>query len=103
TREAHAMPDARITVDDLLDLQFPGDAQLHPTLPYLAFVVASGVSKARESQGPARVWLATIDGSAPPRPLTAEGTRATHPRWSPDGARLAFLGSGANRDGGGHD
>jgi dipeptidyl aminopeptidase/acylaminoacyl peptidase len=92
-----------MTVDDLLDLQFPGDAQLHPTLPYVAFVVASGVSKAREALGASRVWMTTTDGSADPCPLTAEGTRATHPRWSPDGARLAFLGSGANREGDGQD
>src|SRR4029079_4262820 len=64
---------------------------------------ASGVSKAREAHGPSRVWLTTTDGSAEPRPLTAEGRRATHPRWSPDGARLAFLGNGANRDGDGKD
>jgi dipeptidyl aminopeptidase/acylaminoacyl peptidase len=97
------MPATRITVEDLLDLRFPGDAQIHPTRPLVAFVVTSGVTKARESNGPSRIWLSTTDGSAQPRPVTAEGTRASHPRWSPDGARLAFLANGANREGVGQD
>ena len=35
--------------------------------------------------------LAPFDGSSPPRPLTSGRHRDTAPRWSPDGASLAFL------------
>src|SRR3954452_22075610 len=38
-----------------------------------------------------RVWEAETDGSSPPRPVTAEGERCLHPRWSPDGSRLAVV------------
>ena len=86
------MADARITVDDILGLQFPGDAQLHPTRPLVAFVVSSGVAEVRESQGAARVWIVPSDGSGAARPLSADHLRATHPRWSPTGAHLAYLG-----------
>lgn len=40
-----------------------------------------------------QIWMAPVDGSAPARKLfTARGTNAD-PRWSPDGARLAFVSS----------
>ena len=44
------------------------------------------------------VWLAAVDGSVPPYPLTA-GDRDGQPVWSPDGRRLAF--TRGHDDGGG--
>lgn len=37
------------------------------------------------------IWLFPLDGSAPPRQLTAGTARDGTPRWSPDGQRVAFL------------
>src|SRR5215470_9235354 len=36
------------------------------------------------------IWLATTDGSAPPRRLTEQGASASSPHWSPDGSLLVF-------------
>ena len=39
-----------------------------------------------------RIWLAGTSESGPgPQPLTAGADRDGHPRWSPDGQRLAFV------------
>ena len=86
-----------LTPDDLLDLQQVSDAQLHPDGQRIAYVVSALVTEPKQSKGASRIWLTRLDGSEP-QPLTAEGTRAAAPRWSPDGATLTFLGSRA-RDG----
>ena len=36
------------------------------------------------------IWLAAVDGSSPPRRLTAGNKRDSSPRWSPGGTQLAF-------------
>jgi dipeptidyl aminopeptidase/acylaminoacyl peptidase len=89
--------DSRLTVDDLLGLEQVGDAQLHPREPLVAYTVAALVTEHKQSKAASRIWLARTDGAAAPRPLTAEGTRAQSPRWSPDGSRLAFLGTRESR------
>ncbi|MGH3390193.1 MAG: S9 family peptidase, partial [Actinomadura sp.] len=38
-----------------------------------------------------RLWIVPTDGSAPARPITADGRRDFAPVYSPDGAWLAFL------------
>jgi dipeptidyl aminopeptidase/acylaminoacyl peptidase len=86
------MPDNRVTADDLLGLQQVGDAQLHPDGERIAYTVSAVVTETTESKGASRIWLTDRAGSTP-RPLTATGTRAASPRWSPDGATLAFVGS----------
>ncbi|HYI15148.1 MAG TPA: S9 family peptidase [Thermomicrobiales bacterium] len=91
--------ESRLTPDDVLDLQQVGDAQLHPDGQRIAYTVVSVVTEAKESKADSRIWLTTV-GGVEPRSLTAEGTRAASPRWSPDGATLAFLGS---REGEGKD
>ena len=91
--------DNRLTPDDLLDLQQVSDAQLHPDGRRIVYTVSGLVTEPKQSKTASRIWQTTLDGSEP-RPLTAEGTRAASPRWSPDGSSLAFLGS---RDGEGKD
>lgn len=85
---------ARLTIDDLLDLQQVSDAQIPAQGDRVAYVVADNASAHHERKPASRVWLVDIE-SPSPRPLTAAGTRAHSPRWSPDGASIAFLG---NRD-----
>lgn len=72
---------------DLFRLREAADPQLAPGGATVAFVVtwADEDSDANRSQ----IWIApTSDGDA--RPLT-RAERDSHPRWSPDGTRLAFL------------
>ncbi|MGH7673448.1 MAG: S9 family peptidase [Gemmatimonadales bacterium] len=40
-----------------------------------------------------QVWTAPIDGAAPAQPLVTTRGETSDPRWSPDGARLAFVSS----------
>src|SRR5438132_4811255 len=54
----------------------------------VAYVVWWIEEKDREYRS--AIWLATVDGAAPHRKLTAGDKRDSSPRWSPDGTRLAF-------------
>jgi dipeptidyl aminopeptidase/acylaminoacyl peptidase len=45
------------------------------------------------------VWLAAVDGSAPPYPLTAGEHRDAQPEWAPDGRRIAFTTTTPGADG----
>ena len=89
----------KLTPDDLLGLHQVSDAQLHPDGKRIAYTVSALVTEPKKAKADSRVWLTTLAGDDP-RPLSAEGTRAASPRWSPDGATLAFLGS---REGEGND
>jgi dipeptidyl aminopeptidase/acylaminoacyl peptidase len=44
-----------------------------------------------------RLWLADIDGQAPPRPLTRNDQDASQPAWHPAGDRIAFTRSDNGR------
>lgn len=39
-----------------------------------------------------RLWLLNVDGEPAQRPLTADGSKASAPVFSPDGSQLAFVG-----------
>ena len=81
--------------EDLDELTWASDPRLSPDGTLVAYVV-SGLDRERnEYRG--RIWLAATDGSEPPRPFTSGPGRDSAPRWSPDGAHLAFL---STRDGG---
>src|SRR5437763_13724549 len=57
----------------------------------IAFVVVT--PSLIENEYGLRVWMANAGGSSPPEPVTDERGRCSHPRWSPHGARLAFVRS----------
>jgi dipeptidyl aminopeptidase/acylaminoacyl peptidase len=89
--------------DDLYALKVPIEVRLSPDGSRIAYVVketAPGKDSYRLS-----IWLVPADGSAPARRLTLGARRDTSPRWSPDGATLAFLSdrSGVLRAGGASD
>ena len=80
----------RLDAKDILRFRMISDPQLSPDGRRVAFVLTE--QDATANRQATSVWLASADGSEQPRRLTA-GPRDTRPRWSPDGARLAFLGA----------
>jgi dipeptidyl aminopeptidase/acylaminoacyl peptidase len=77
-----------ITDLDLLDFVWLADPQIAPDGRSVA-VVRVTVDRERDTYASA-IWSVSTDGSFQPRPLTS-GPRDTTPRWSSDGAMLAFL------------
>ena len=79
-----------LSIDDILDMIRPGDAQVHPDGDQVAYTRSSVVGEKGNHRGSSEIWLAS--GLTRDRRLTAVGSHAYHPRWSPDGRRLAYLG-----------
>ena len=79
-----------IAEDDLLSFVWVADPQISPDGSRAAFVRVS-VDRAKD-QYDSSIWVVAADGRQAPRQLTA-GTRDSTPRWSHDGARLAFVRS----------
>ncbi|MDQ1396093.1 MAG: hypothetical protein QOG64_1352 [Acidimicrobiaceae bacterium] len=66
-----------------------GDPRVSPDGRFVAVVVTTMDMAANEYRN--RIWVVASDGSSPPWPLTVEDGRCSHPRWSPDGASIAFV------------
>ena len=79
--------------EDVYELTGAADPRLSPVGATVAYVV-SGVDREANDYG-AAIWLASLDGSNEPRQFTSGVKRDAEPRWSPDGAHLAFT---SNRD-----
>jgi dipeptidyl aminopeptidase/acylaminoacyl peptidase len=77
--------------EDVFALTGVGDPRLSPDGNRVAYVVWWIDAEDREYRS--AIWLAAVDGSSPPRRLTAGEKRDAQPRWSPDGSRLAFVSS----------
>jgi dipeptidyl aminopeptidase/acylaminoacyl peptidase len=89
-----------ITPEDYLRFEFVGAPALSPDGRTVVFPL----TKIDEKQNRRRtsLWIVPSDGSAAPRMLTAEGSNASNPAFSPDGKTLAFVsargeGAGAAR------
>jgi dipeptidyl aminopeptidase/acylaminoacyl peptidase len=77
-----------MTPHDLTRVRFVSDPQISPDGTTVAFVVTT-LSEERDEYLSA-IWLVDVAGGEPRR-FTAGPRRDTTPRWSPDGARLAFV------------
>jgi dipeptidyl aminopeptidase/acylaminoacyl peptidase len=75
--------------DDLYRIAIPSDPRLSPAGSQVTFTVQR-VRPTFDGYTTA-LWIVPVDGSSPARPLTIGARRDGHARWSPDGARLAFL------------
>jgi dipeptidyl aminopeptidase/acylaminoacyl peptidase len=85
----------KYTTELSVNLRLPSDVQLAPDGRRVAFVVAP-IAHA-ESKPTSEIWLAEVTDDANPRRFTTAHAEERSPRWSPDGARLAFLSDRAER------
>src|SRR6185369_14332072 len=79
-----------LTPDDVLKLPvLSGDPQISPAGDTIAFVrgelVRDGTRQTKQN-----IWLADVNGKSV-RQFTSGPRADFHPRWSPDGTKLAFF------------
>jgi dipeptidyl aminopeptidase/acylaminoacyl peptidase len=88
-----------MTTRDLSLLANADDVRIAPNgrqVAYTATVLDTEANRQRTS-----IWIADVDGTAPPYALTAGTWADTLPSWSPDGRQLAFARSlGPDTEGG---
>jgi len=82
--------------EDVYALAGASDPRIDPTGTWIAYAVWGIDAEANEYRG--NVWLAPVDGSQPPRRFTTGERRDSLPRWSPDGSKLAFVASRAEKE-----
>ena len=82
--------------EDVYALRGVSDPRLSPDGATVAYALWTVDGEANEYRG--NVWLAPVDGSEPPRRFTTGERRDGEPRWSPDGRRMAFVSSRAEKE-----
>src|SRR5215213_2628642 len=82
---------ARFNVQEMLKIQRVADPQLSPDGRRVAYQITVPDVAANRSR--TQIYLVAVAGGEP-KQLTSGTSSATTPRWSPDGARLAFVTGG---------
>jgi dipeptidyl aminopeptidase/acylaminoacyl peptidase len=82
-----------LTIDDIFKLKRVGDPQVSPEGMWVAYTITEVDLEKDKSE--TRVWMAPVSGGDA-IPMTAKGSSASRPRWSPDGKYLSFLSSRNN-------
>lgn len=87
-------PHPFMQIEDLVALQLATEPQVSPDGLLVAYVTQK--NDLQKNTIRSSIWLVPVVAGTngklqPPRQLTAEGTNAMMPRWSPDGRWLAFL------------
>ena len=77
-----------LTVDDIFLLKDVADPQVSPDGKWVAYTVTTTLLKEEKTE--TQVWMVPMAGGEP-IPMTAKGSSASRPRWSPDGRFLSFL------------
>src|SRR5579884_1094795 len=83
-----------LTYDDFWNLKTVGDVQVSPDGRRVAYVVAALVRESDEQRS--SIWVADLERQSA-RQFTSGVKQDSQPRWSPDGAWLAFV---STREGG---
>lgn len=76
-----------LEIDDLFRLKSVGNPQMSPNGTWVAYTVTT--TSLEENKRESRVWMVSAAGGDP-IPMTAVGSSASNPRWSPDGRYLSF-------------
>jgi len=80
------------TIDEMIELPEPGDAQISPYGIHIAYTVTRPDWKQNEMIP--QIWMMTTqDGEE--HQMTFENSASNQPRWSPDGKWLTFLHKGS--------
>jgi len=77
-----------LTFDDFIKIKRVTDPQPSPDGRWIAFVVT--VMDKEANRGNSDIWIVPAEGGEPRR-LTSGPTADMNPRWSPDGAKIAFI------------
>lgn len=85
-----------ITAEDLYLFQLISSPRISPDGKFVVYV-QHRIDQKNEKKY-ANLWIATTDGSVPPRQFTFGDQMDTVPRWSPDGAQIAFLSNRGDRE-----
>ena len=77
-----------LTVDDLFRIRHVAGPQVSPDGKWVAYTVST--TNLKEDKSESQMWMVPAAGGEA-LPMTAKGTSACQPRFSPDGKYLAFL------------
>lgn len=89
TSAALAQP-TPVTISDFFSIRYVGAPQISPDGAWVAYTVRQADTLRQTSR--TQVWMVPATGGEP-LPMTAAGSSAFNPKWSPDGRYLAFTAS----------
>jgi len=79
-----------VSIDDFFDIQYVGSPVVSPDGDWVAYTVRS--SDYDENNAETSIWMIPAKGGEA-LPMTAKGSSAGNPQWSPDGKYLSFTAS----------
>ncbi len=83
-----AAPKRNLKIDDLFALKDVRDPRLSPDGKWVAYTVT--IADLDKDESETAIWMVAATGGEALR-MTAKGSSASRPRWSPDGKYLSFL------------
>ena len=84
-----------LQIDDYFALKYVGSPSVSPDGQWVAYTVRT--QDLEKDSRETRVWMVPIAGGEP-LPMTAKGSSAWSPRWSPDGKYLSFVATSNDGD-----